>query len=407
MVRIRVETNRLRDTSREVQQVSEQLRALDGRLGGAIGRLDWQVRGQANIDGRSNDARSRARSLCSQAEELSRRLSGAAQAFEDADRAGVGAVGTVSQAFVSAQQGWMLGRGSTYLLDTELVDANLRLGELVREIPEAARQAEVDELATRAKQLKTIALVGRTKIRDAFPYLLPFTVDLRTNPFRRIKAGTGGAFLIDTALNFLARPEDWNVRGLAVAGTKTLIDGFIFWKVRVANAVLQLGGSAAIWGTTELGKAFAVDAMQIEALNQSSAKAQGALEKIDLGRVTRSVAELVVDYNVARFESISRASRDLWQQPSVGNLLKLGLLTTPGVSDAAMMLVDPEARAKIMDNVQAVGDALVDLPVGAWELGGALVEHGATVGTVVQSGIMERVRRACADTGVLARSAAM
>ncbi|MGQ9601024.1 MAG: WXG100 family type VII secretion target, partial [Anaerolineae bacterium] len=85
-MRILVYPERLLDLSRQIGQEAAHLREIEGRLGRALGGLDWSVRQQANVDGWVYDARNRARALAERAEGIARFLVDRAQAFQQADQ---------------------------------------------------------------------------------------------------------------------------------------------------------------------------------------------------------------------------------------------------------------------------------------------------------------------------------
>lgn len=85
-MRILVTPERLLDLSRQMAQEAARLREMEGRLGRALGGLDWAVRQQANVEGQVHDARNRARALAERAEGMSRFLAERAQAFQQADQ---------------------------------------------------------------------------------------------------------------------------------------------------------------------------------------------------------------------------------------------------------------------------------------------------------------------------------
>jgi hypothetical protein len=89
MTRILVDPDQLRSLSVRLQQTASDLQGVEGRVGSALGGLAWEARQKANVDGQANHARSQARALAAQADEMSRRLVAKAQAFEEADGQGV------------------------------------------------------------------------------------------------------------------------------------------------------------------------------------------------------------------------------------------------------------------------------------------------------------------------------
>jgi len=104
MPRIRVDPTQLRALGAQLQQVSGELQSVEGRVGSTLGGLAWEARQKANVDGQANHARSQARALAAQAEEMARYLQRKAQAFEEADGQGVGGVGQISVAFTERVQ---------------------------------------------------------------------------------------------------------------------------------------------------------------------------------------------------------------------------------------------------------------------------------------------------------------
>lgn len=95
MTRILVVPEQLRSLSTQLRQTSRELNAISGRVGGALGELDWEARQKAGVDGVAGDARSRASALASQAETMAQYLIGKAQAFEAADQQGAAALPSV------------------------------------------------------------------------------------------------------------------------------------------------------------------------------------------------------------------------------------------------------------------------------------------------------------------------
>jgi len=84
-MRILVTPERLDDLSRQMTQAASELRDLEGRLGRALGALDWEVRQQANVEGQVHAARRQALALADEAEGLARFLTERAAAFRQAD----------------------------------------------------------------------------------------------------------------------------------------------------------------------------------------------------------------------------------------------------------------------------------------------------------------------------------
>jgi uncharacterized protein YukE len=101
-MRILVIPERLDDFSRQMSQAASELRDLEGRLGRALGSLDWEARQQANVEGQVNTARRQAQSLAGEAERLARSLAERAAAFRQADAQGAESLGATTQAYFRA-----------------------------------------------------------------------------------------------------------------------------------------------------------------------------------------------------------------------------------------------------------------------------------------------------------------
>jgi len=129
MTRILVRPDRLRAFGAQLQQSSGDLRGVEGRVGSALGGLSWEARQKAGVDGQVSQARSQARVLAAQAEEMARYLQRKAQAFEEADGQGVGGVGQVFGAFTE----WVQGTPSWWGFPSQQVNAWWNLGGVLGE----------------------------------------------------------------------------------------------------------------------------------------------------------------------------------------------------------------------------------------------------------------------------------
>jgi len=99
MPRIRVDPDCLRELARRFSETAGTLHALHGWLSGAWGRLGvggWEGGHRGSVEPRWWQARTRLNALTEQAAALSRFLYDRAARFEEADHAGVAAVGQVA-----------------------------------------------------------------------------------------------------------------------------------------------------------------------------------------------------------------------------------------------------------------------------------------------------------------------
>jgi len=100
-MRILVTPEQLDDLSRQMAQAASELRDLEGRLGRALGSLDWEVRQQANVEGQVHSARRQALALADEAEGLARFLTERAAAFRQADAEGAQSLGDAVRPYIT------------------------------------------------------------------------------------------------------------------------------------------------------------------------------------------------------------------------------------------------------------------------------------------------------------------
>ena len=425
MTRILVVPEHLRSFSSQLQRTAKELGAISGHVGGALGGLDWEARQKAGVDGMAGDARNRANALASQAETMARYMTSKAQAFEDADRQGVGGVGSIGAQFTAVQQQWLSSPyAPVWSYPQELVSSQMRLGQMTQSQPSSALVTPVPVpaptpqkgqgeaiafaslipalafLAGPASDLKSVFLSGRTAVREAFEMtgrginaisgtqgaitqmdgaynsIRQFIPDARRF---KLPSGLAGFALIDFPLEYVAHPEDYGLHGGAVAAAKTGIDVGIAAmpggaQVLLINSAIQLGGSAAIWGVSESAKAISVDPSMDKLVADQADRTRKALGKLDIGRTTRDLATMLVDSEIVKWQAGVKAANELWQNPSVGNLAKLGLLANPVTSDLGLVISDPAALQKQAQNEQRVISDVLDFGVGIFqvpfELGG-------------------------------------
>jgi len=188
MPRIVVKPEALRAFSAQLQQAANDLRAVGGRVGGAMGGLDWEVRQKAGVDGQVNDARSRANALAGQAETLARYLVNKVQVFEEADRAGVIAISGVATTWQSWQENYRAAspeldnvRSSWWWQQINRSGWHTRFQELDRLKAEVERDDDVcapplqriHDLSNRIKSLKTQREQLQKHARTPLAQLIP------------------------------------------------------------------------------------------------------------------------------------------------------------------------------------------------------------------------------------------
>lgn len=153
MRRIRVDPDHLRELAHRFYETADALQALRSRLSVAWERLDvggWEGEHRNQVEPQWWQAQTRLNVLSEQAAALSHFLNERAARFEEADRAGMAAVGQVAGAFAAARQAWdRWFRPLQYVLrfPHDLVGRLLRLGGWVVQAP-VAFVASVGGLST-------------------------------------------------------------------------------------------------------------------------------------------------------------------------------------------------------------------------------------------------------------------
>lgn len=141
MLHIRVNPDHLRELARRFSQTAGDLRALQGQLSNAWGRLNvdsWESQYRGHVALQWWQARSRLSALADQADAIAQFLYGRATRFEEVDGAGRAAIEQMGGAFVAMQQAWsqwFRPRQSLLSFPQDLTGRLLRLGGWVKQIP--------------------------------------------------------------------------------------------------------------------------------------------------------------------------------------------------------------------------------------------------------------------------------
>ncbi len=159
-MRIVVVPERLRSLSSQLQLTARELGALSGRVGSALGGLDWETRRKAGVDGWVGDARGRANALAGQAETMAQYLSRKAQAFWDTDQVGAAIVLGVATAWKSWEVSY---RAAIPDMD------NVRDSSWWRQIDQSGwhtRFSELGRLKAEIERNDSVAAPSLERIRD-------------------------------------------------------------------------------------------------------------------------------------------------------------------------------------------------------------------------------------------------
>jgi len=134
-MRILVVPETLRAQAVQLRQAALRLEELQQQVQCAWARLDWEVRGQAQVEALFTQARRQAIALQEEAERLARFVLERAAAFEEADAAGSASLAQTAAAFhaLSATEGMVLPIAATF--PAERAEGYARLGALLPGVP--------------------------------------------------------------------------------------------------------------------------------------------------------------------------------------------------------------------------------------------------------------------------------
>jgi uncharacterized protein YukE len=350
MVRIKVIPERLEDLAGRMSDTATQLRDLESRLGYALARLDWQVRQQANIEGQVHAARRQARALAGEAERLAQFLSERAQAFRQADEEGAQALEMTTLSFLAA------ARGVLPILDTVLSYMG----------------------AGRIDAQKFLDLVGIRRYGPLAPWLKIGILDQRYKTSKIIgKIGVGVGILSD-----IVTADEINERTIGVAvirnvGEHALASALPPVGIALAgNAIVQMAGTGIVLSSRATIPVLATSEEMKADLMTSTDRLEKAFKRVDLGRITKDISEIVYDVSIApRVNAIKAA----WENPNIENLGRL--FQSLSVS---MPMTSQELQV-VHQDFKKLGEDVFDFALGIPDLGSAFLQHTIAMGAAVVS----------------------
>ncbi|MEI6179195.1 MAG: hypothetical protein WCP31_00455 [Chloroflexales bacterium] len=356
--RIKVTPEQLRQGSQQLRQASSKLEEIGSRVGNAYNRMDAEAQSAAGLSGRVREAQSRAAALAQEVTGLAIYLAAKAYALEQADRAGFDGMATI----------WSLPAGQAILklkktglpnrLGLNQVDATRRLGTLFV-AQEAQVQPNITYLLPNPKTVLTISNRSNDLL-DIIKYVLDhrqatyaffkdggrwlndiletkgfvggfdkfydIVFGTRTQQgelFNRLDKGGGsiGLSFLSVGLGVVG---DWYEKTYTIGGTSdidwtktigvnvinvgitTVIGGSAF----LINSVVQLGGTVGLAVQGAYNKAIATDSNR-QILADGVDRTKDALERADLGRVTKAAAEIVYTEEVTARLDTMRNSWDM------------------------------------------------------------------------------------------------
>jgi hypothetical protein len=212
--------------------------------------------------------------------------------------------------------------------------------------------------------------------------------DLASSAYQPLKwlgtpAGSVGVgFVFDTIAT-----GDYSRRGVGTSLAKNVIELGLA-KVTVPSAIVQLGGTGWLWGTTEAGKFIAADPEHDRLLDESSRRAGAALKKIDVGNITRDLGAFVWDAEVETRIATAEAQLEAWRNPTCENILRA---TVMGAVPESALLFDSNIRKNVAGDVSSLvghtGDFIIGVPETIIEFG----RHKLTTDAVIASEIGSRI----------------
>ena len=382
MTLIKVNPSLLESSGQCLQSEGQTISSIGGNLLGAVQSApsyDGQFGPQVSAIGQ--EAYSRLGNSSSHLSNLGTRLSKKGVEFQMVDDLGLSAVnGTEYRRFIDLS--------IISSLSQNFIDRLYSLGNLISPA----------ELATRLGQLKSVLLMGRTGARKMFGLVPSFIADLRFNPFRNIKGVTPLGLSLDFGLGLIAGKVNSFMDGVVVAADTAINAGIgiIAWEVPVLNAIIQLGGSAVIWGNTQNAKLMAVNSEDLKMLDESSGEAQTALKKLDIGILTHDTATLVVDFQVQKFEAVNRAYQEMIRNPNTQSISRFGVFayssTMPGMHN--VFLADAKVSQSVLNNYATLGKDVLNFGDGLIEAPIALIKHDIVSKAIYTKGLINRVHSA-------------
>jgi uncharacterized protein YukE len=345
MPRIQVVPEHLEGLSAQMFRAAGQLRDLEGRLGRALGGLDWQVRRQANVEGQVHAARRQALALADEAERLARFLTDRAAAFRQADAQSAQALEATTRSFLAA------ARGVLPIIDTVLSYMG----------------------AGRIDAQKFLDLVGIRRYGPLAPWLKIGILDQRYKTSKIIgKIGVGVGILSD-----IVTADEINERTIGVAvirnvGEHALASALPPVGIALAgNAIVQMAGTGIVLSSRATIPVLATSEEMKADLMTSTDRLEKAFKRVDLGRITKDISEIVYDVSIApRVNAIKAA----WENPNIENLGRLFQSLSVG-----MPMTSQELQV-VHQDFKKLGEDVFDFALGIPDLGFALLQHTVAMG---------------------------
>lgn len=355
-MRILITPERLVDLSRQFSQAAAELQQLDQRLGRALNALEWQVRQTANIEARVNAARRLAQNCADDAERIARFLNQRAQAFQQADQQSAQGLGTTTSSFLAA---------------------------LRSSLPQAYPLLLAYMTAGRVNAQKFLDVWGIHRYGPLAPWLKVGVLDQRYKVSRLVKGvgagvGVGLGIAVDVLTAERIDEETISVAVIRNVGEHALGAAVpVVGGVLIGNAAVQLVGAGVVAGSRAVTPALATSQAMAEDLNTSSERLEAAFKRVDLGRITKDISEIVYDVTFApRFEAIKAA----WQEPNLKNLGWAFAVLNPMTP-----VLTPASAQETWQDVKKLGLDVFDFVQGIPDLNQLAFSHTATFGLATVS----------------------
>ncbi|MBC7251893.1 MAG: hypothetical protein H5T62_16640 [Anaerolineae bacterium] len=367
MTRIRIDTRHAYDVARRMHAASYQVYELGHRLEQAVWQLyatGFEGHSRVRLECDLSSAGRRAQDIAHELGTLASRLNHIAEAFERADNHAAAELARIPWNLLeiapSGQQMLQATRGLFNQLDT-------LLGYMT---------------AGRTDMQKFLDLLGIRRYGSSAPLLKLGVLDQRFKISKIIgKLGVGVGIFSDilTADHVDERTVSVavirNVGEYAVGGAVPVV-GIVL----AGNALIQLGGAGIVLASKGATSQWATSKAMATDLDISTERVAEAFERIDLGRITKDISELVYDVALKpKFDAV----RAVWQDPGIKNVDRLFRIlgSTPIYTPDEVM----QMSQTVLEDIKQLGGDTFDFVKGVPDLGFTLLDHSVAMGTALVS----------------------
>lgn len=348
-MRILVIPERLEEVGYQLRVAARELDEMAASLSRALSGLDWEARQQAHVDALTRQGILLAKTCSQEANDLARFLVEKARAFREADSQGAQGFGAITTQFLSALR--------SLAPVTSLIASYI--------------------LAGRTATQRFLDLFGIRRYGPLAPWLKLGVLDQRYGTIKKlIPVGIGVGIAADVLTADRISEETLSVAVIRNVGEYAAGAAVPWVGIALAgNALIQLGGAGITFLSHAAAPVLSTSQAMAEDLNASADQLQAAFQRVDLGRITRDISEIVYDLTLKpRFDALRAA----WQQPTLKNLAALNMALNPLIP---LPPSDPNAwNEAVQDSKKLLGDAF-DFVQGVPDLVLSCVTHAGVMTT--------------------------